>query len=352
MLEIINISQKYNNFTLQNINFSVKKGEYFVLLGRSGSGKSLLFEIISGFKQADCGQIILDGKNITKHKIQNRQIGVVFQDYAAFPHKTVRENIIYSIKNKKSKKEVELIIAEYSKSMNIEHILDQKPSTLSGGEIQRMVIARTLISEPKILLLDEPLSALDTQLKNEIRTLLKEINKKTGITVIHITHDYDETIRLADKVGIINKGKLLQIGSIKEVFSRPTTKFTANLAGIQNFFRANLITIENKKTKKAILESIIEIDILSEDLDGEGFVIIRSEDIILSKEFHESSARNNFKGKILTITPERSGYEIIIDVSIKFTAIITENSLEFLKLTEGDEIWISFKASSIQFIKN
>ncbi len=350
-IELINISKKYSDFALKNISFKVEHGEYHILLGRSGAGKSLIFEIIAGFKKPDKGKILINKIDITNKKIQNRNVAVVFQDLAIFPHKTVRENIAYSLKRRKKKSERKKIVMRYAHEMNITHILDKKPYYLSGGERQRTVIARTLASEPKILLLDEPLSALDIQLKSEIRTLLKKLNKN-GYTVIHITHDFDEAVRLADRITIINKGHIIQSGTVKEVFNRPKSRFVANIAGINNFYKGKLFEIQNSKTKKVVINNKVSFFILTNEDNGFGFLIISNKDVILSDKFHKSSARNNFKGIVTNICYVSLGIEIEIDIGVKISAVITETSLNKLCIREGKEIWVSFKASGIKFIKN
>jgi len=235
--------------------------------------------------------------------------------------------------------------------MNILHLLNKKPNTLSGGELQRTAIARTLVSKPKVLLLDEPLSALDVQLKAEATEMLRKLSKK-GITIIHITHDFNEAINLAQKTAIINKGKILQQGTINEVFSKPNSKFAANFAGIDNFFSAKIIVDPNSQTKNAIINDKISIKVLTKETEGKGFIIIRNQDIILMPEYTKSSARNNFKGKIINILNEKLGKKVIIDIGIKITAMITESSEINLHLEEGCETWVSFKASATRFIKN
>lgn len=350
-IELKNISKKYNDFSLRNISFKVETGEYHILLGRSGAGKSLILEIIAGFKKADSGKILINGKDITNKKIQNRNVAIVFQDLAIFPHKTVRENIAYSLKRRKKKSEIKKIVEKFAKEMNITDLLDKKPNSLSGGEKQRTVIARTLASKPDILLLDEPLSALDVQLKSETRTLLKNLNRK-GYTIIHITHDFDEAVRLADKVTIINKGNIIQSGTVKEVFDRPKSKFAANIAGINNFYKGELLEIPNSETKKFVIHNDVSFFVLTKEKIGSGFLIIRSEDIILSDKFHNSSARNNFKGIVTNISYASIGTEISINIGVKILALITETSLNKLNIKENEKIWVSFKASGIKFISN
>ena len=346
MLQIKNISLTFEGFSLKDISLSVGKGEYFVLLGRSGAGKSMLLEIITGLVKPDSGKVILDGEDITNKPIQNRKVGIVFQDYAIFPHLSVKENISYPLKaNKTPASRSEQIVLELAGKMGITGLLDRMPSTLSGGELQRVALARTLTLNPKVLLLDEPLSSLDSGLRHKMRALLRKLNNE-GLTIVHVTHDYQSTIALAHKVAVINKGKILQKGTLKEVFHNPGSKFVANLTGIHNFYRAKVIDVEN-----LLLENKVSIKTLPVDNNGpEGFAFFRSGDVVISLQRPESSMTNSFEGRIMSIIPALSGIEVIVDAGIIVSAYITEQSVEKLELTEGKKVWVSFKAVVVRFI--
>ncbi|MBN1251206.1 MAG: ABC transporter ATP-binding protein [Bacteroidales bacterium] len=345
MLKIKNISKKYKNFALKDISFEVKKGDYFILLGNSGSGKSLLLELIAGLINANSGKIFLNDKDITNYKIQNRKIGLVFQDYALFPHFTVKENLLFPIKNKKTRIEK---VNEIADLLNITHILHRFPEKLSGGEAQRVALGRTLITNPEILLLDEPLSSLDVQLRSGLRHLLKKINQN-GQTIIHVTHDYDEAIALASKVAVIDNGKIIQQGDTDSVFKNPSSEFIANFIGLKNFFKSIL----HKKDEKSfvIADNNTKICLLSDNEEGEGFVMIRSEDIFIYDKFTESSALNNFEGIIKDAVPSRLGIEIAVKSTLLFWVLITKESYLRMNLFEGKKVWISFKASAVKFLK-
>jgi len=345
MLKLKNISKTYKNFALKNISFEINKGDYFVLLGNSGSGKSLLLELIAGLINANSGEIHLNNKNITKFKIQKRNIGLVFQDYALFPHLTVKDNLLFPIKKDKNKYKKAKEIAEL---LNITNLLERYPGKLSGGEAQRVALGRTLITEPEILLLDEPLSSLDVQLRSGLRHLLKKINKK-GQTIIHVTHDYDEAIALATRVAVIDNGKIIQTGDTDTVFKNPSSKFIANFIGLKNFFKALLQKKDGKSY--ALVNKNTKISLLSDKGEGEGFVMIRSEDIFVYDKFTESSALNNFEGTIKDAIPSRLGIEIAVESTLLFWVLITRESYERMNLHEGKKIWISFKASAVKFLR-
>lgn len=345
MLELKDISLRFKEFSLKNISFKVKPGEYFVLLGKSGAGKSLILEIIAGMLKPDSGEVFLSGKNITEEKIQKRQVGIVFQDYAIFPHLSVKENICYPLKVRKiKKKEKTKILTDLGLALGITHLFDRRPSSLSGGETQRVVLARALAINPKCILLDEPLSALDVQLQHDIRSMLRKLNK-SGITIIHVTHNYQEAVALADKVGIMHDGKIVQIGKLKDVFHSPKSRFVANLTGIKNFYNAE-VTEEGK----ALLEQKKNIFLLASESKTKGFAFFRAEDVVISFEPLVSSFTNSLKGEIIHISPYVQGMEVLVDVGIKISSLITDQSVKKLKLEEGKEVFVNFKASAVRFI--
>jgi len=345
MLELKHISKKFGDFALNDINISVNKEEYFVILGISGAGKSVLLEMIAGLIKPDSGQIFLSGIDITNKKIQHRNIGIVFQDFAVFPHMTVLQNIMYPLKNiGKSKSKAKEIAMHYAELMNISHLLERMPSTLSGGEKQRLALARTLVLKPKYLLLDEPLASVDAQLKGELRFLLRKINRM-GITVIHVTHDYEEAVSLAERVAVIYNGNLIQTGSTKEVFHNPTSKFLANFTGIKNFYHAETIDEE-----LSLAEGKVKIHHYKDSDSKYGFLLFRSEDVIVSSHHNPSSTLNNFEGTIIDMFPCTHGYELLINIGIEVTAHITAESVQKLNLTIHKIVWVSFKSSAVKFI--
>ncbi len=345
MLQLKNINITFDDFSLKNFSISVKKGDYYIILGESGAGKSVILEMLSGLIKPNSGKIFFNNKDITKLSIQKREIGIVFQDYAVFPHLNVFNNIAYPLKNKGlSKSEIKNKVFEKARQTEIFELLHRKTTELSGGELQRVALARTLILEPELLLLDEPMGSLDVLLKDNLRTLLRNLNK-AGQTIIHITHDYEEALSLANKIAVINSGKLIQEAEPSEIFNHPKSEFIANLTGIKNFFNAKYIT-ENQLS----INDKIAIRANLRKKNCEGYVVIPSDAIILSRNKQQSSALNNFSGKIESIIPSRFGKEIIVDIGIKLSVSITNRSVANLNLTEGDEIWLSFKANSVKFI--
>ena len=346
MLKLENIHLSFENFELKDVSLNVNEGDYFVILGLSGAGKSLLLECISGIKKIKSGKISLDGQDITNHKIQDRNVGYVFQDHAVFPHMNVFNNIAYSIKKKFPKTEVKKKVEEITALVNIGHLLNRDTKTLSGGEAQRVALARTLIRNPKCILLDEPFSSLDVQLRDDLRSLLRKINR-LGKTIIHVTHDYEEAVTLAQKVAVFQKGKLIQQGLPSDVFANPKSAFVARFSGIRNFFAGEMISNDRVKTDNGT-----EIQILPQEKQRSGFVLIKSQDVVVSTEDFKSSICNTFKGKLTDIVPSFKGNEIVIEAEIKLTAFISHQSLTKLELKIGDTVWAGFKASAIKYLPN
>jgi ABC-type Fe3+/spermidine/putrescine transport system ATPase subunit len=350
MLKINNLNITFNNFQLNNISLNISKGSYFVLLGNSGAGKSLLLKAISGFEKICSGEIILNNTDITHHEIHKRKIGYLMQDYLIFPHLSVFDNIAYSLKIKNSdKNKIKNSVEKWAAEFDISDLLGRSIKGLSGGEKQRIALARTMVSEPELILLDEPLSSIDVQLKDQIRALLRKINRM-GVTVFHVTHDLNEAVCLADKIGVLNEGSLIFTGTTEELFNNPKHPFIARFIGIKNYFKATLNRNIDNDICKVILSSGKEISIATESPNGKGFFLLPSDEIILSLEKVDSSASNCFNGKIVDIIPLIRGVDIVVDCGEKYHVSITNKSKEKLNLHIGQNVYISWKALSGKFI--
>lgn len=349
MLRLININRRLGDFALSDINLEVSDGQYYVLLGRSGSGKTQLLELIAGLEHPDSGTIILDDHDITHQKIQERKVGIVFQDYAVFPHMTVFGNIAYPLKARKvNKKSIVESVEQVATSMNIVHLLARSTQKLSGGEMQRVALARTLITSPRLLLLDEPLSSLDTSLKDDLKSLLRNLNK-AGLTIIHVTHDYGDAISLAKKVGVIHNGRIIQEGSVDEVFNNPSNRFVARYAGIRNFFKVDIFG-ENGSIF-GVTENDIKFKLNGFTPGRDSLLLIKKDSILLSNELPSNKELNIFKGMIKEIIPSEFGMEVIIDAGELFYANALTSEMENLRLEEGNEVWMSFSCEDIVVIK-
>jgi putative spermidine/putrescine transport system ATP-binding protein len=226
---------------LDNISLDIYDGEFFSLLGPSGSGKTTCLRLIAGFESATSGSIQLFGKEMTGVPPYDRDVNTVFQDYALFPHMTVGQNIGYGLMVRKvPKREREERVREMLELVQLPGIAERKPSQLSGGQRQRVALARALINQPRVLLLDEPLGALDLKLRQQMQVELKAIQQKVGITFIFVTHDQEEALTMSDRLAIFNQGKIEQVGSPAEIYERPATGFVAGFVGISNLISGSL----------------------------------------------------------------------------------------------------------------
>ncbi|MEO0271128.1 MAG: ABC transporter ATP-binding protein [candidate division WOR-3 bacterium] len=243
-LEIKKLYKKFKKEEiLKDINLEVKKGEFFVVLGPSGCGKTTLLKIIAGLLKPDKGKIILEENDITNLEPGKRDVAMVFQNYALYPHMKVMENILFPLKIKKIKIEEQRKRLKWvSEFLKIEEILEKKPSEISGGQQQRVALARALVRNPKIFLMDEPLSNLDAKLRTEMRSELKNLHRNLNITTIYVTHDQIEAMTLADKICILNKGEIMQIGTPEEIYEKPQNFFVASFIGTHGI---NIIESEN-----------------------------------------------------------------------------------------------------------
>lgn len=248
ILELKGISKKFgHNSILKNISIQVKKGEFISLLGSSGCGKTTTLRIIAGLETPDAGNVYLHGKDITNCEPNKREVNTVFQSYALFPHMTVAQNVGYGLKIKKvDKNQIKKRVSEVLNLVMLQGFEDRKPSELSGGQRQRVAIARAIINQPDLLLLDEPLGALDYKLRRQMQQELKQLQKKLGITFIYITHDQEEAINMSSRIAIMKDGEFLQIGTPDEIYYHPKTSYIATFVGDSNVIKATVVGINNK----------------------------------------------------------------------------------------------------------
>ena len=255
------VSKSFDSFrALNDVSLEIKKGEFFSLLGPSGCGKTTLLRIIAGFEYPDCGIVTFDGKDVLHLPPDRRRANTVFQSYALFPHLSVFENVAFSLRLKRAdKNEIKNKVDEYLHLVQLEGHAHKKPSQLSGGQKQRVAIARALINEPSVLLLDEPLSALDAKLRQHMLIELDSIHDKIGITFIYVTHDQQEALSVSDRLAVMNQGDVLQIGTPHEIYESPATDFVAHFIGETNLTDATVVSVT--KMDRPWLEYMVELDI-------------------------------------------------------------------------------------------
>lgn len=282
---------------LDNISLEISKGEFITLLGSSGCGKTTTLRIIAGLEQPDAGSVWLDGREVTGLEPNQRDVNTVFQNYALFPHMNVAENIGYGLKLKKvPKSEIRKKVSQMLELVQLEGYEKRKPSELSGGQKQRVAIARALVNNPKILLLDEPLGALDLQLRRAMQIELKHLQKKLGITFIYITHDQEEAINMSDRIAVMKDGRIEQIGTPDEIYNHPKTSYVATFVGNANILHgvAESIQGENAIVKIGNDRVIVKLETSQQDTGdtrakqylaaGEKVTLaVRSENILLQE---------------------------------------------------------------------
>ncbi len=243
------VSKSYDgtSFVVEDLHLRVPKGEFITLLGPSGSGKTTTLMMLAGFEYPTSGRIILDGRSIESTPPEKRNIGMVFQNYALFPHMTVAENVGYSLRVRRlPRAEIDKRVAEALAGVQLAGLAQRKPAALSGGQQQRVALARALVFQPSLVLMDEPLGALDKKLREELQLEIRAIADRFDLTVVYVTHDQQEAMTISDRVAIFNEGRIQQIGSAEDIYSRPTTSFVAAFVGDNNCLDATVIAKDHE----------------------------------------------------------------------------------------------------------
>lgn len=352
MLAVRDLSKRLGGFAMRGVSFDVPDGGYFVLLGASGVGKTVVLETLAGIVRADSGQILLDGEDVTWRRPQNRRMAMVYQNHALFPHMTVAQNIAFPLRaRRRSRRHTRERVSELAGALGVSALLHRFPGSLSGGEAQRVAVARTLAAEPRCLLLDEPMNSLDMKAKGEVRRLLRGLHRE-GHTVVHVTHDYEEAVSLATHIGVMEGGTVVQAGTPQEVLHHPASEFVARFIGVPNFFEGRL---EGGAGSDAGLKQFVTaglaFEILTDAAPGPGCLVFRSEDVTISRARPDGSARNAFLGTVVDLAPARLGVELLIDMGVEVGVLVTMGSVERLELRCGQKVWISIKATAMRFIE-
>ncbi|WP_349763853.1 ABC transporter ATP-binding protein [Fusobacterium sp. SYSU M8D902] len=315
-INVNNVVKKFgDNVIIPGMSVKIKNGEFFTLLGPSGCGKTTLLRMIAGFNSIEDGEICFDDKAINDVPAHKRNIGMVFQSYAIFPHMTVRENVEYGLKLRKIEKdEIKSKVDNILDVVKIAEYQDRLPERLSGGQQQRVALARAIVIHPSVLLMDEPLSNLDAKLRLEMRSAIRDVQKKVGITTVYVTHDQEEALAISDRIAVINKGVIQQLGAPHDIYTRPYNQFVATFIGYSNLFRGR-VRVENNK-KIVVLKSGYEIEmdnLLDSVKDGESVMIaIRPEEFSIAEKGIEVEIKTStFLGKYNTYEVEALKDEIV-----------------------------------------
>ena len=348
MLRIESLTITLGEFTVRDVSLEIRPDEYFIILGPTGAGKTVLLETLAGIHAPDAGKIFLGGREITATEPRLRNIGMVYQDYMLFPHLTVEENIAFGLNQRKvSREEQHALVNEMYTLLEIGHLARRYPGSLSGGEQQRVALARALVLKPQILLLDEPMSALDGRTRERMRRELGRIRKLTSTTIVQITHHFDEVFALADRIAIMREGKIVQVGETSDVFLHPSDTFVAEFLGIGNMIRGTATKTGN------IFRVTPDTGpgfYAASGMAGEVVATLHAEDVILSQEPFASSARNCLAGTVLELVPSGSTVRVILDVGFPLMALLTRESCRDLYLEPECRMYATFKASAVHVI--
>ena len=345
-ITIVDAVKKYGDFTaIPDLSLEIQPGEFFTLLGPSGCGKTTLLRMIAGFNSIEGGEFYFGDRLINDLEPSKRNIGMVFQNYAIFPHLTVRKNVAFGLKNRKlPKDQIKEKTEAFMALMKISEYADRLPEKLSGGQQQRVALARALAIEPEVLLMDEPLSNLDAKLRVEMRTVIKEIQNRLGITTVYVTHDQEEAMAVSDRIAVMNLGVIQQIGTPKTLYQRPSNRFVATFIGRSNLMDA---VVKVNGSEKAIVFNngyTVKMDNLTDVTDGQKVsVSVRPEELVINS----TSEGGSLTGTVLYSTFLGLNTHYIVELSDGSRAeIIQESQIDDI-IENGTKVNMTVKAEKI-----
>jgi ABC-type sugar transport system ATPase subunit len=345
MIRLENLTVKLDGFTLRNIELEVIKGEYFILVGPTGAGKTVLLESIAGHHVVAKGRIWVRGSDITKLEPEKRGISIVYQDYSLFPHLSVKDNILFGVQlRRKSQRETDETLEWVTNLLSVSPLLSRKAGTLSGGERQKVALARALAIKPDVLLLDEPLAALDPETRESVRAELRQLHQTSGITTIHVTHDFEEAMSLGDRLGVLGEGELKQVGTPNYIFHQPNSEFVARFTMAKNILSGEVHQVDGNTVFRSMG---MDFRIKKTNLSGNCYAVIRPEDILVSPEPPPSDIDNCFTGDVKGIVDTGSTLSIIVNLPPEFHCLMMCHEFERMALKQGQQVYLAFNSSSI-----
>ncbi len=345
MLEIKDLCVQMGNFSLKDVSLDVKDGEYFVLLGPTGAGKSVLLESIAGLNAVSSGRVWINGKDVTDLNLEKRSIGFAYQDYTLYRHLSVRDNISFGLMWKgRKQRDIEKAVDQAIELLGLHNLLEKRSWALSGGESQKIALARAIAIKPDLLLLDEPLSAVDSETKEDYERDLKELHNRLELTTIHVTQNFEEAVALGDRIAVMMDGQILQIGTPEQVFRQPQSELAARFLMTRNIFEGEITDSSDGQTVFSVEGTKVAV---ITDLRGRLQASIRPEDILISRQPPSSPALNSLQGTVTRIVDRGSVIYATVKVPPEFICLTLRRSLKEIDLREGQQVFISFEASDV-----
>ncbi len=354
-VELRSVTKRFGGVTaVDDVSLTIKSGEFLTLLGPSGCGKTTLLRLIAGFETPDAGAVLLTGADVTREPPYRRNVNQVFQSYALFPHLTVRDNIAFGLRMQRlASAEVAARVGEAVALVSLDGLEDRKPHQLSGGQRQRVALARALAPRPAVLLLDEPLSALDAQLRHAMQLELKRLQRRLGTTFVFVTHDQEEALTMSDRIALIHRGRIEQLGEVHEIYHRPTTAFAAEFIGQANLVPAQLVGREADVVRVALEGGLqLRLPVSAWRLpDMRALVSIRPEKVHVSKV--PLTGDNVFEARVESEIFKGATDRLVIasTAGTRLTAIAANESALLEAIHEGDRVWCALHADDLVVVQ-
>lgn len=346
-LELVGIQKRFPGFTaIEKLDLLVPKGSFFALLGPSGCGKTTTLRLVAGLEEPTSGKVLIGGRDVTKTKAYQRPVNTVFQSYALFPHLCVIENVAFGLRRRKIGNPIAKA-KEALRLVELDHVANRRPQQLSGGQQQRVALARALVNRPALLLLDEPLGALDLKLRRQMQLELKSIQVDVGLTFLHVTHDQEEAMTMADTVAVMNKGRIEQMGAPESLYDLPRTVFVANFLGQSNLFTGNVVSTNAEIS--TIRSNGFSITVPTQRMQRQNGVItvgVRPEKLSLHPSEPNFSSDRNFvgPGRIVDVSFSGVSTQYLVNVPALGNILVFSQNMGFGPVAaEGAEVWLSWE---------
>jgi ABC-type Fe3+/spermidine/putrescine transport system ATPase subunit len=349
VIVVENLHLKLPGFALKDINLRIESGDYFILVGPSASGKTVLLETIAGLHKVTSGRLWINDRDVTSLESEKRNIGMVYQDCALFPHLTVAENVIFGLRIRhKPASQIRRELDRVVQLFGISHLLTRKPDNLSGGEKQKVALARALATNPEVLLLDEPLAALDPQTRESVRQEIVRLHSNLGITIINVTHDFEEAVSMGTHIAVIGGGSIRQVGTPDEIFRHPNSEFVARFTMAVNVF-PGVACRESDGTTVFTVEGVrLKVDA---GITGICFAAIRPENIIISKSRTDDDRVNVFPAVITQIVNKGSIVNLTVDLPPALICLLTRHVFDEMNLTVGQRVYLTIPPPSVSLFR-